>query len=241
MEIKVLKITDDFIFVTKPFGLPSTFKNDYDNSDCAVKQVVDIYPELKSVMGYREREGGLLYRLDNDTGGLLVFCRNNNIFNNYKRLQEYGKLYKKYVAVVETRADSNYQGFVVDFSEKSLDEVFIDKSYSQFNLFDKFVNFGSNEFYRINFKIIHSRKTKRRMEVVKSRRDSKYITYFTFSGKKNNYMFLEIYIQRGIRHQIRVHLASIGLHIVNDKLYGKSNIIDVNYMGLFCTGMYIRR
>lgn len=239
MDVKVLKITDEFIFVNKPFGLPSTYKNDEDNSDCAVRQVTDMFPELLSVSGYKNREGGLLYRLDNDTGGLLVFCRNTEKFNHFKVLQDNNKLFKKYLAVVAVNGDENLESLKYDFDYDHLNLVFCDNLYSNLEIYNRFSPLASSNSYKIDFKIIHSRKSKKKMEVVKSRRDSKYVTFFKLCGKKENQLLIEVYIQHGIRHQIRVHLKSVKLGIVNDDLYGTNSIKGREHMALYCSSLYV--
>lgn len=238
MKIKVLEITDEFVFVRKPFGLPTTYKNDEDNSDCAVKQVTELHPELLKVLGYKEREGGLLYRLDNDTAGLLIFCRKNGIFNQYKELQDRDMLFKRYVAVVDKTSKWKPDFLLFDYSFEEINTIFCDKSYTELNPFVEFNNSIKNGlFSRINFMIIHGRKSKKRMEVIKNRVSDKYITFFRKIDEKNNKLMLEILIQKGIRHQIRVHLKSIGLPIVNDQLYNREYAIDGQEMGLYCCGL----
>jgi 23S rRNA-/tRNA-specific pseudouridylate synthase len=42
--------------------------------------------------------------------------------------------------------------------------------------------------------------------------------------KKENVSTLLVTIQKGIRHQIRAHLASVGYPIIGDFLYGKKSL-----------------
>ena len=238
MVVKILKITDEFVFVRKPFGLPTTYRNDEDNGNCAVRQVTELYPELLNVLGYKEREGGLLYRLDNDTAGLLIFCRNTEIFNQYRMLQDRDRLFKRYVAIVDKTSNWKPGFSQFDYKFSKIHKVFCDDSYRELYPFDGFKNGLDNElFSKIDFLIIHGRKTKKRMEVVKSRLSDKYITYFRKIDEKKDKFMLEVLIQKGIRHQIRVHLKNIGLPIVNDKLYNRELAIEGQNMGLYCCGL----
>jgi 23S rRNA pseudouridine955/2504/2580 synthase len=49
------------------------------------------------------------------------------------------------------------------------------------------------------------------------------ITHYTILGTFNNFALLEIIIETGRMHQIRVHLASINCQIVGDEKYGTQN------------------
>ncbi|MDR0650907.1 MAG: hypothetical protein LBG59_05975 [Candidatus Peribacteria bacterium] len=48
---------------------------------------------------------------------------------------------------------------------------------------------------------------------------------------------LLIRIQKGLRHQIRIHLASLGYPICGDKLYSKSDHKDYDKLQLFSVGL----
>ncbi|HEQ65466.1 MAG TPA: RNA pseudouridine synthase [bacterium] len=70
-------------------------------------------------------------------------------------------------------------------------------------------------------------------------------TYFRKIGEKNGVSLLEVLIEKGIRHQIRVHLASPGIPIIGDKLYGKNrtqsiqrSVPDSESLHLFSAGIY---
>lgn len=51
--------------------------------------------------------------------------------------------------------------------------------------------------------------------------------WYPNSLRPAQFSFLQISITTGVRHQIRVHLASLGHPIVGDKLYGKSDDEDI--------------
>ena len=55
-------------------------------------------------------------------------------------------------------------------------------------------------------------------------------------NKKNNYSILACTLDTGRTHQIRVHLSSIGLPILNDDLYGVSSNLCIR-MGLFAENL----
>lgn len=59
------------------------------------------YPELAGV-GHREREPGLVHRLDTETSGLVVVARSAAAFDTLTRALQAGRLEKRYLAVTAT-------------------------------------------------------------------------------------------------------------------------------------------
>jgi len=59
-------------------------------------------------------------------------------------------------------------------------------------------------------------------------------TFYKIEKKTTNYYILDVMIKKGQRHQIRVHLSSIGTPIVGDKLYSKTVPDDVKNHLLYC-------
>ncbi|MDP2600785.1 MAG: pseudouridine synthase [Deltaproteobacteria bacterium] len=66
----------------------------------------------------------------------------------------------------------------------------------------------------------HPRKKKKMMPGGKKSRPAQ--THFKTLRHFKNYSLLELQITTGVRHQIRIHLASIGHPIAGDKLYQKA-------------------
>jgi 23S rRNA pseudouridine1911/1915/1917 synthase len=65
-------------------------------------------------------------------------------------------------------------------------------------------------------------KSRQRMAVVRSGRDA--VTHFRVLKRFTNATLLEVKIETGRTHQIRVHLAFIGHPVVGDPLYGQVRI-----------------
>lgn len=65
----------------------------------------------------------------------------------------------------------------------------------------------------------------------------KAITYFTVKERYNKYTLLELILETGRTHQIRVHMAYIGHPVVNDNVY--SNIKPINNYGQMLHAQYI--
>ena len=70
----------------------------------------------------------------------------------------------------------------------------------------------------INMPISRSNKDRKKMAVNKDGKNA--ITHFRVLGRyKNKYTLLEINIETGRTHQIRVHLSNIGFPIIGDEIY----------------------
>ena len=69
----------------------------------------------------------------------------------------------------------------------------------------------------INMPIGRSQKDRKKMAVTKNGKDA--ITHFKVLERFDNYTLLEVKIETGRTHQIRVHLSEIGYPIVGDEVY----------------------
>ncbi|MBO6233285.1 MAG: RluA family pseudouridine synthase [Clostridia bacterium] len=69
----------------------------------------------------------------------------------------------------------------------------------------------------INMPIGRSTKDRKKMAVTKSGKNA--VTHFKVLKRHNNYTLVEVKIETGRTHQIRVHLAEIGFPIIGDTVY----------------------
>ena len=70
----------------------------------------------------------------------------------------------------------------------------------------------------INMPIARSKKDRKKMDVDKDGKEA--ITHFKVLGRyKNKYTLLQINLETGRTHQIRVHLSHIGYPIIGDEVY----------------------
>ncbi len=95
--LKIVYEDESIIVFDKPQGIATAPGKIEDF--CTV--VFDDYPALKAVNGYKPQEGGLLNRLDNETGGLLLFAKSDESFGYYSMQMNEGKMEKIYIAMVD--------------------------------------------------------------------------------------------------------------------------------------------
>ena len=199
-DLKPVFEDESIIIFDKPQGMAASKGRKI--SLCDV--VFDLYPNLAKVKGYRTNEGGLLNRLDNDTGGLVMFAKSDKSFEYFLGLMKDEKIQKHYVAITDGKLKTEWG--VVDTP------------------------------------IAHHPKDKRKMMVIDAMsgnfrgKPRISLTNWDFETKVGEYNLLKGTIVKGLRHQIRVHLASIGQPIVADKLYNRKSY-NVKHHQLYACGL----
>ncbi len=140
-----------------------------------------------------DHELGLLNRLDNETAGFLYFAKTQEVFNRYKHIQAEGDINKQYIAQV----------------------------------------YGApkDKEFEITTPIMHHKYKEDRMILVRNEKDAakwrskQHQVRTTIKvldiNRKNLITTLLVTIYKGVRHQIRVHLAGIGYPVIGDTLYGE--------------------
>jgi 23S rRNA pseudouridine1911/1915/1917 synthase len=98
IPLDVLFESQDFVIANKPAGLPTAPLVRSQTRSLAAALLAR-YPEMLGV-GFREREPGLVHRLDNETSGVVLAARNQAAFRAARALFESSLVEKRYLAVV---------------------------------------------------------------------------------------------------------------------------------------------
>jgi 23S rRNA pseudouridine1911/1915/1917 synthase len=98
IALEVLFESPDFVIANKPAGLPTAPLVRTETRSLAAALLAR-YPEMSGV-GFREREPGLVHRLDNETSGVVLAARNQAAFLAARTLFESSLIEKRYLAVV---------------------------------------------------------------------------------------------------------------------------------------------
>jgi 23S rRNA pseudouridine1911/1915/1917 synthase len=174
---------DELLIFDKPQGLATASGKEQSLCDKVMQQ----YPQLSSIKGYNAKEGSLLNRLDNETGGLVLFAKSQAAFDYYQReMQSHGV--KKIYSAVVYGTPSPLEG-------------------------------------EINFSIVHHPKNQKKMQALTKEcqrykgRPQEAHTLYRVVESWRDYSLLELSIDKGVRHQLRVHLYALNHPIVFDSLY----------------------
>lgn len=97
--LKIVFSNEDLVIVDKPAGIPCHPLKQGGLPDSALEAITEIYPDIKSA-STNLLEGGLVYRLDNNTSGLLLFARNIQTHNRLTNLLKMDKLVKVYTTIL---------------------------------------------------------------------------------------------------------------------------------------------
>lgn len=197
-----------YLIIYKKTNLPSAplSADDFNNAfSIAAKQ----FPQLLEVKGQKEIEHGLLHRLDNVTEGLLLIAASQEFYDYMIEQQKEGKFIKTYKAQCKlNRKNADVLGaFPLDekFNFNKGEEITV---HSMFRPFGK----GSKEVRPVTEKSGEAALKKVGKKVV-------YSTKIKITDVNDDIIDVECKINAGFRHQIRCHLAWIGLPIINDPLY----------------------
>ena len=187
---QVLAEEKDFLVVYKPPRMHSTPLPGSAQADTLAGWCAARFPETADLGGRRAGEGGLLHRLDYETQGLLLVARTQTGMESLLEQQRAGKIAKEYTALAQA-ATARLPGFSLQRPEG----MRIQSAFRPYGPGRKAVRpVPEGEQYLT--------------EILHARPAAGGLTLF------------RIRIVRGFRHQIRCHLAWLGMPIVNDSLYG---------------------
>ena len=170
---------------------PDTIQFDEQPDGMPIDTLPDDRQTAAQVRGKKAIEAGLLHRLDTDTRGLVLFAKDQAVYDFLAARQEAGQMIKTYCAFVEANRSSMASLKV---------------------LTSQFRNFGPG--------------AKRVAPVFSGSRHYKkggrqYTTIIESIERLPSLPPLRVRcrLSRGYRHQVRAHLAAVGLPIVGDPLY----------------------
>ena len=195
LKLKVIYEDDDLLAIDKPAGITVFSEGKSEPADVTlIDAILKKYPEIKNV-GENPRYG-IVHRLDKNTSGIILVAENNKILSFLQKQFEERKTDKKYLALVAGKF-TNTDGTIETLLGREPKNRIKQKVYSPC---------GPDAEKK------GLRKAKTYYKVLKQ----------YFDGK-NHYTLVEASPKTGRKHQIRVHLASLGHPIIGDKMYGFKN------------------
>ena len=182
IPLNIVYEDSDIIVVNKPSGMV-THPAVGNKHGTLVNALLYHCKDLSGING--EMRAGIVHRLDKDTSGLIVACKN-------------------------------------DFAHKNLSEQFAKKMVNKiyhcicYGVIDH--NIGV-----INAPIGRNPILRQQMEVIENGKEA--ITHFKVIERFRDFTYLEVKLETGRTHQIRVHLAYINHPVLGDPVYGPRKVI----------------
>ncbi len=116
--------------VYKPTGLPTTPGM---TSPSLTELVLQAVPDQNQIQGFHSNEGGLLYRLDNETSGLVLFAVSQEAFAQFTQDTDKQLVKKHYLAYVEgiPSQSSNIIRYPIAHHPRNKKKMVVQKEISQ--------------------------------------------------------------------------------------------------------------
>lgn len=219
MKIIIINENEDYLTLWKEQGVPITPTKS--NPSSLISYLISERPELTKVTGYKANEFGLLNRIDNDTGGIILVAKHNNAFTKLKNLMKQNKIIKIYLALcydkgiekkctVKLPIGHHYKNKkkMVIANEKNKHRGKAQICETQI---EKIIEFQARQIWSYHLK-----------------NKIKFPENTFLINAEMNYTWILCHITRGKRHQIRLHLSTVGYPIVGDKLYLEKESLKEN-------------
>lgn len=203
-ELRVVRVTDRFVYVDKPAGL-HTHRLGPEDPPALSDAVALAHPECIDASN-DPREGGAVHRLDAATSGLVAFARSRRAWLEGRTAVSQDAA-KVYIAVVDGRWPPPREGTPTDASVPSPFPAWAPRPVAATAV-------------ELSWPLGRGDGVSR----VAARADglSARTWVWPLHSRRDSLQWLALRLLTGRRHQARVHLATAGLPIVGDERYGGS-------------------
>lgn len=216
--------SEPFVVLSKPSGLASAPLAVGDAS--ALTECARLFPAVLNVRGKKAAEGGLLHRIDTQTSGLLLVAASQDFYDHIIAAQEEGRFVKGYRADCDLDADNAAAlgGFppIAVQGQNAAASLFLKKSSASLcglEIASYFRHYGKGQ------KEVRPVLQDSNAAALKKLGQKKlYATKIVSAdfGASKPFVRVECKIAQGFRHQVRCHLAWLGLPVRGDAIYNRA-------------------
>jgi len=205
-----------FVIIYKPSGMPTAPLSVGEYS--ALTQTVECFPAIKKVIGRKIIEYGLLHRIETETAGIILIAATQSAYDSIAQAQADGLFVKEYAAECNLAFSNKLIGFCESPYSPQTVQVCISNCKS-INVISSFRYYGLHH-SAVRPVVAQDSNTAALKKVEKGL----YETEITFLPNKVTAdsslpISVDCKIKKGFKHQVRCHLAWIGVPVKGDKVY----------------------
>lgn len=198
---------EDFAILNKKQGIPTAPLKKGDTS--ALTEFCNTRTLTEQVLGKKEVEAGLLHRLDTATSGLILIAKRQKIYDTMQHMQELNLIEKEYIATCDVISTTRESAFLPLLPHRV-------GTLCQITSF--FVPFGKGA-QKVKAVFTSSLSPNLSNKKRKALSKKEYTTRVNLVSCKAEEVTCICRLTQGYRHQVRCHLATVGLPIKGDALY----------------------
>jgi 23S rRNA pseudouridine1911/1915/1917 synthase len=195
--LSILFEDGELLAVDKPAGVHSAPLR-RGETGTLLGEVLSRFPEVAGLPGIKPVEPGLLHRLDLETSGILLVARTAEAFRSLRAAFASGRVRKEYTALCACRAEA--------------------RAGERLRMESLFAPYGRGR-KRVRA-LLPEEEGRQAARSARKAAPGLYRTEAEILEQRGSWALVLAFILRGFRHQVRVHLAHLGLPIAGDSLYG---------------------
>lgn len=230
----------------KPYGMPTTWGNQFSFLDAVEYDKPAFFPAVEKFG--KEDEYGLLNRLDNDTEWFVYFAKTMADKEKYLQLQDEWTMSKIYLCAVSgdmnrsVKVQNSHVSMrqlhtlkinntdIYEFLTDTFQQEYIKNAVSWFDI-QQLADTKAYNLISIDYPLMHHTHMDSKMIPVLDSvsmqngrgkpQDAKTVFIPLYYDEVTNHSWVMAFITKWVRHQIRVHAASIWCPLIGDVLYAK--------------------
>ncbi len=213
-ELAVLHVTDGFVYVDKPAGV-HTLRLRPDDPASLADAVAARHPECASASG-AARDGGAIHRLDRETTGVVAFARSPAAWVAGRAAIAHASTLKLYLALCHLDDARPWPPMRAGVTAAPVPAALAELAVPLGACAEPPVPSALASIH-VDLPLGHGA-TRRHVAVRPDGQPAH--SQITALARGEHHCLVAVHLRHGHRHQVRVHLAALGMPIVGDARYG---------------------